>query len=169
MLKMIVTDAGVSKGYDGAPALRFYDGENGGQSVRFRIGKKVFDSRAKDNHRWINIGVKAFGDACERIKKMKLKEGSYVNIIGRYDEETWEDQETHEKKSAPVLIVDEIEYCGGGGQKSNKDAAGSTPGEAGTEPPAQGQPPAPTAPSDGPMPDNFSGFEGFGGGGNPFF
>ena len=42
---------------------------------------------------------------------MKLKEGSFVNIIGRYDEESWKDQTTHEKKSAPVLNVDDIEYC----------------------------------------------------------
>lgn len=168
MLKMIVTDAGVSKGYDGAPALRFYDGENGSQSVRFRIGKKVFDSRAEGNHRWVNIGVKAFGESCERIKKMKLKEGSYINIIGRYDEETWEDQNTHEKKSAPVLIVDEIEYCGGGGQKS-KDSAGGATGEPGAQPPTQEQSAESAPPADGAMPDNFTGFDGFGGGGNPFF
>ena len=168
MLKFIGTDVVVSKGYDGAPALRFYDGENGSQSVRFRVGKKVFDSRATDNHRWVNIGIKGFGDICERIKKMKLKEGSYINLSGRYDEETWEDQNTHEKRSATVIILEEIEYSGGG-QKSNKEASGSTPGEAGTEPPAQGQPPASAAPPDGAMPDNFTGFEGFSGGGNPFF
>ena len=113
MLKMIVTDAGVSKGYDGAPALRFIDLEGGGQCVRFRIGKRVYDNRCENNHRWINLSVKAFGEACERIKKMKLKEGSFVNIIARYDEETWEDQTTHEKKSAPVLIVDDILATGG--------------------------------------------------------
>ncbi|MPM49562.1 hypothetical protein SDC9_96292 [bioreactor metagenome] len=169
MLKMIVTDAGVSKGFDGAPALRFYDGEGGGQSVRFRIGKKVFDSRAEGNHRWVNIGVKAFGDSCERIKKMKLKEGSFINIIGRYDEETWEDQNTHEKKSAPVLIVDEIEYCSGGGQKNGKDATGAAASEPGAAPPTQEQPAAPAAPPDSTMPGNFTGFDGFGGGGNPFF
>ena len=39
---------------------------------------------------------------------MKLDAGMYVNIAGRYDEETWEDQTTHEKKSAPVLIVEDM-------------------------------------------------------------
>ena len=38
MFKVIATDVVISKGYDGAPALKF--SENG-ESVRFRIGKKV--------------------------------------------------------------------------------------------------------------------------------
>lgn len=172
MLKLIATDVVVSKGYDGAPALRFYENENGGQSVRFRVGKKVFDSRAKDNHRWINISIKGFGDLCERIKKMKLKEGSYINLSGRYDEETWEDQTTHEKKSSTVIILEEIEYSGGG-QKTGKDSAGAPTSETGAEtgaaPSTQETSAAGTASADDAMPDNFTGYEGFTGGGNPFF
>ena len=49
MFKVIATDVVISKGYDGAPALRF--SENG-ESVRFRIGKKVYDTRAENNTRW---------------------------------------------------------------------------------------------------------------------
>ena len=177
MLKMIVTDAGVSKGYYGAPALRFIDLEGGGQCVRFRIGKRVYDNRCENNHRWINLSVKAFGEACERIKKMKLKEGSFVNIIARYDEETWEDQTTHEKKSAPVLIVDDIEYCySGSGQKSGQEnGGGAAPaGTVGTEtPPSPPLPPQSQPQGDGQapdaMPENFTGFENFGGTENPFF
>ena len=37
MLKVIATDVIVSKGYNGAPALKFSEK---GDSVRFRIGKK---------------------------------------------------------------------------------------------------------------------------------
>ena len=48
MFKVIATDVVISKGYDGAPALRF--SENG-ESVRFRIGKKVYDTRAENNTR----------------------------------------------------------------------------------------------------------------------
>ena len=71
MFKVIATDVVISKGYDGAPALKF--SENG-ESVRFRIGKKVYDTRAENNTRWVNLSVKAFGPVCERIKKMQLKE-----------------------------------------------------------------------------------------------
>ena len=46
MLKVIATDAVISKGYDGAPALKYSES---GESVRFRIGKKVYDTRAENN------------------------------------------------------------------------------------------------------------------------
>lgn len=39
MFKVIATDVVISKGYDGAPALKFTES---GESVRFRIGKKVY-------------------------------------------------------------------------------------------------------------------------------
>ena len=96
MFKVIATDVVISKGYDGAPALKF--SENG-ESVRFRIGKKVYDTRAENNTRWVNLSVKAFGPVCERIKKMQLKESSFINILGRLDEDVWEDSTTHEKRS----------------------------------------------------------------------
>ena len=79
MFKVIATDVVVSKGYDNTPALKFSDR---GDSVRFRIGKKVYDTRAKDNHRWVNLSAKAFGPVCERIRKMQLRDGSFVNILG---------------------------------------------------------------------------------------
>lgn len=70
MFKVIATDVVISKGYDGAPALKF--SENG-ESVRFRIGKKVYDTRAENNTRWVNLSVKAFGPVCDRIKRCSLK------------------------------------------------------------------------------------------------
>ena len=79
MLKFFATDVSVSKGYDGSPALRFSESD-GVSRVRFRVGKRVYDSRCENNHRYINLRVKASGDLCERIRKMKLKEGSFINI-----------------------------------------------------------------------------------------
>ncbi len=84
MFKVIATDVVISKGYDGTPALKFTES---GESVRFRIGKKVYDTRAENNARWMNISVKAFGPVCERIKKMQLKESSFINFLGRLDED----------------------------------------------------------------------------------
>ena len=52
MFKVIATDAVISKGFEGAPALRYSES---GESVRFRIGKKVYDTRAENNQRWINL------------------------------------------------------------------------------------------------------------------
>ena len=116
MLKVFATQVVVSRGYDGAAAIRFSEK---GDAVRFRIGKKIYDPNAENNARWINLAVKGFGPICERIKKMQLKDGSFVNLIGRLDEDVWEDQQTHEKKSAMVIVLDDIEYASGGG-KSNR-------------------------------------------------
>ena len=153
MFKAIVTEAVISKGYDGAPAFRF--SENG-DSVRFRFGKKVYDSKAENNTRWVNMAVKAFGPACERIKKMQLKEGSLVNLIGRLDEETWEDQTSRETKSQTIIILDEIEYSSGGGSRV-KDDQNQQPANAGSAP-APAANTAQNAPQNSP---NFQGYEPF--------
>lgn len=120
MLKVVATNVVVSKGYGENPALKFSDN---GENVRFRVGYKVYDTKAENNTRWLNLNVKAFNGVCERIKKMKLKEGSYINILGHLDEETWEDQKTNEKKSAMVIVLDDVEYAssGSGGNAKNND------------------------------------------------
>lgn len=153
MLKVFSTNVVVSKGYDGAPALKYSDD---GKSVRFRIGKKVYDSRADNNARWLNYSVKAFNDVCERIKKMQLKEGSFINIIGRLDEDSWTDQNTGETKTATVIILDDLEYAGFAKPKDSS----STPNAAGNA----GNTNSPTPPEQDPVAsDNFTGYENFGG------
>ena len=159
MLDVIATSAVVSRGYDGAAVLRFSEK---GDAVRFRIGKKVYDTRAENNTRWINLSVKAFGDVCARIKKMQLKEGSFINFRGRLDEDIWTDQQTGESKSAMVVILDDIEYAGGKpkeSQESNKPQNG-TASNTGAAAPAQ--PAAQSA--GGQMSNGFTGYEPFGGG-----
>lgn len=159
MLKVFATQVVVSRGYDGAAAIKFSEK---GDAVRFRIGKKLYDPNAENNARWINLAVKGFGPICERIKKMQLKDGSFVNLIGRLDEDVWEDQQTHEKKSAMVIILDDIEYASGGGKSKDNQNTDE----------AQGHPAASTAPATpAAAPANnggFTGYESFGGG-NSFF
>ena len=151
MFKVFATDVVVSKGYDNSSALKFSDD---GTSVRFRIGKKVYDTRAENNTRWVNVSVKAFGTVCERIKKMQLKEGSFIHIAGRLDEDNWVDTTTNEKKSQIVIILDEIEYASGGGNKS-KDNQQANAAPATT----------PAAPASTPESSpNFEGYTPFGGG-----
>ena len=151
MLKVFATQVVISRGYDGAAAIKFSEK---GDAVRFRIGKKVYDPNAENNARWINLAVKGFGPICERIKKMQLKESSFINILGRLDEDIWEDSVTHEKKSAMVIILDEIEFCSSGGGKQKNGNAEGQPKAATTSAPA-------SAGSE--MPGNFTGFEAFGG------
>lgn len=152
MFKVFATEAFVSKGRDEAPAMRF--SENG-NSVWFRIGMKMYDTRKENNTRWVNINVKAFGQLCERIRKMQLKEGSRINLVGRLDEDTWTDSTTHEQRSSMVIILDEVEYCfTGNGERKNADSQKAT-----TDPLSSQMPQTP-----GEMPEGFTGFEPFGGG-----
>jgi len=180
MFRAIVTNAIISKGFDGADALRFSASENN-NSVQFKFGHRVYDSRVEGNHRFINMAAKAFGPVCERIQKMKLKEGSYVNLEGRIDEETWE--EKGQKRSRMVIIVDEIEFASNGNGKNGNNGSNGNGGN-GTEQSAQNgqttapqnpQQPAPTqqTPQNGQqnqtgMPPGFGGFQSFGDD-NPFF
>ena len=127
MLKVFATQVVISRGYDNKPAISITRGNDSAALVRFRIGKKVYDPKAENNTRWLNYSVKGFGPIVDRIEKMQLKEGSFINIEARLDEDTWEDQTTKEKKSCPVLILDEIEYASGGGKSnSNGNATNGT-------------------------------------------
>jgi single-stranded DNA-binding protein len=170
MFKIIATDAVISKGYNDKPALSFSED---GSSVRFRIGKSVYDKRAENDRRWINISVKAFGALCERIQKMKLDAGSYVHIEGRYDEDTWDDD--NGKHSMPVIIVDGIEYAysgngngNGNGNKQNGGGKNTGAGNPAGAAPAPSQAPQQQNGAQTEMPDSFTGFESYGGA-NPFF
>ena len=180
MMKIFISDAVVSKGYDGAPAIRFFNSENGGEFAVFQVGNRKYDSREENNHRWVNLKIKAFGEICERIKKMKLKEGSVVTIFGDYDEERWTDKESKEKRSSPDAI--QYSYSGSGQKKGQNGGAQDGTGQ-GTQQdyptgqsqpssyPATGQSQPPAAPpaSSGAMPQGFTGYESFSGGNNPYF
>lgn len=163
MLKLFASDVVVSKGYQNTPTVKFSDK---GDFVRFRVGQKVYDPRAADNHRWVNITVKCFdAGLIDRIRKMGLKEGSFINLTGRYDEDVWEDDETKEKRSMPCVILDDLEYSGGGGKRSGDGQKASNN--------QSNNAPTPAAPTAAPqesfqMPGNFTGYESFGGGNNFF-
>ena len=177
MMKIFISDAVVSRGYDGAPAIRFFNSENGGEFAVLQVGIRKYDSRAENNHRWVNLKVKAFGDLCERIKKMKLKEGSFISLCGDYDEERWNDRETGEVRTSPVISLDDIKFShNGGNQKKEQNANPQEAGDAGQ----RNYSAAPAAPTAAPtatpqsdqamqMPQNFTGYESFSGGENPFF
>jgi len=114
MNKLIITGAVISRGYSTKPAIRFSEDSS---CARFKIGQRVFDKRAENNTRWLNLSVKAFGAQADRISKMGLKEGSCVNLVGRLDEDAWEDKDSGAAKRQFVVILDEIEYASAGEKK----------------------------------------------------
>lgn len=166
MFKVIATNVVISRGYDGAAALRFSEK---GESVRFRIGKKIYDPNAENDSRWINMPVKAFGKECERVKNMKLKDGSFINLIGRLDEDTWTDTNTGETRSTMVIILDDVEYAGGGGKLRENQESSNPANNAAKNAPVTNQPTAPAVQAAGTETSgNFTGYEPFGGGGSFF-
>jgi hypothetical protein len=149
MIKVFVTGAVISNGYNGAAAIKYSENRD---SLRFRFGEKVYDPKAEDNCRWINLTAKAFGTGlCEKFSKMKLDAGSYVNLIGRLDEDHWVDSNTGEK-NLMVVIVDEIEYSGGGKPKDDQKSDNQNPSYSNGAP--NFSPPEASS-------DNFTGFEQF--------
>ncbi len=167
MLMFFASNVVVSKGYQNAPAIKFSDS---GDFVRFRVGQKVYDPRAKDNHRWVNITVKCFdAGLVDRIRKMGLKEGSFIDLTGRFDEDVWEDEETKEKRSMPCVILDDLEFSGGGKRSGDGQKAANNQSNTAPAPAAAPATPSAVAPQESfQMPGNFTGYESFGGGNNFF-
>ena len=151
MFNATITNAVVSRGYDNNPAVQYSDK---GDFARFRFGKKVYDSRAEGNYRWVNMTVKAFGPMVDRIQKMQLKEGSYINLMGRLDEDNWQDKTTGENRSAMVLILDDIEYTSSA--PKNKDEHKGNQNQYAQNPQSSASPGREE-------PSGFTGFEPFGG------
>lgn len=108
----------------------------------------MYDPQAEDNRRWINLDIKGFTYMVERIQKMQPKDGVYVNIRGRLDEDVWEDKEGITRKKL-VVIAEDIEYAGGKSKDDSEDAG-----------PAR-QPKKAPVPAE--APGEFTGYEPFGG------
>ena len=85
-----------------------------------------------------------------------------MNLIGRLDEDSWEDKDTKELRKMMVIILDDIEYASGGGKsKENQTAAGQqSAAPQNTAPQNAAAAPASGAETSG----NFTGYEAFGGG-----
>ena len=146
MLQAIITGAVVSKGFDGVEAIRYSES---GKAVWFRIGKKVYDPQAEDHSRWVNFSNKGFSDMPDRREKMQLKEGSFINLRGRLDEEVWTDKNDSTRRSV-IIIAEDIEYAGGNPQEGAEPKKAKAQPTAGS--PAQEEPAG-----------EFTGYEAFGG------
>ena len=100
----------------------------------------------------MNWNVVAYAHMCERVEKMQLKEGSYINLVGRITEESFTEQQSQKEITYPVLILEDIEYAMTGGKKENAQDAANTGNSGNTT--ASGTPSGASEQSEG-------GFEGF--------
>ena len=110
MMLQLITDAVISRGYDGTPAL--YVSEDG-QFLSFRVGHRIYDTRAQNNTRWINFNVNVTGELIERVRKMNLKEGSHINVVGTFDMRPNVNRDTGEVTTWPTIKAMSIEFASG--------------------------------------------------------
>lgn len=151
MMLQVVTDAVISKGYGGAPA--FHSSEDG-RMLSFKIGCKVYDKRADKETRWVNFNVNAFDDLAERVKKMNLKEGSHINVMGSFDMRPWVNRETGEITTWPTIRAINIEYAASPAARQETQTAQKAALTQAAQPPEQLS--------------GFTGYEPFGGT-NPYY
>lgn len=117
MLKVFGADVVVSKDFDNEDPV--WVSENG-KVVSFHFGEQKYDTRAKDNKRWINMTAKASGDLVDRIKNMKLKVGSTLIISGDLDVEKGEGAKG--KWTEVIVWLTDIKYqYTGSGKSENSD------------------------------------------------
>ena len=105
MRKFSTTHAYVSKGFEGAPAIKFNEA---GTACNFRCGIQEYDAQKKENF-WSNITCRAFGDALKSIQRMKIDAGACVNIYGTERTERYE--KDGKTQYTTVYIVEGIEYA----------------------------------------------------------
>lgn len=120
MNKAAFIDVVISNGYNKEPAVQFNDEST---VFSFRFGDKIYDPKAENNTRWLNMTAKGFGNICKTVQKMKLSGGSHVTMFGKLTEEEWMDNEG-ETKRRQIFVADEIFYASGGKKsESNADTA----------------------------------------------
>lgn len=91
--------------------------------LSFKIGCKVYDKRADKETRWVNFNVNAFDDLAERVRRMNLKEGSHINVMGNFDMKPWVNRETGEITTWPTIRAVNIEYAASALSKQDAQTA----------------------------------------------
>lgn len=106
---VILSKVGISPKKEGE-AIRYEKTTTGKPKATFRGFKSVYDSKAENNTRWLNYNFEAYGDVVEKMRKMSLKEKSFINIIGHLDQASYKD-ESGNSRVYEKIVVDHVEYA----------------------------------------------------------
>lgn len=81
---LVMTNVSVCDGYEDKMAVTFHTSKDGQQKyANFKVAQRVYDSSAKDDYRYNNWRIKCVGsELVEKIKRMGIKGGSFVDIVG---------------------------------------------------------------------------------------
>src|SRR3954462_10378599 len=99
------------------------------------------------------VDVDAFGRTAETIGQY-LKKGRPILIEGRLKLDTWEDKQTHQKKSKLVVVLETFTFLDSGGTRDGGgDMSSSAPPAPRPRPQAPAAPPPPNTGGGGGEPD----------------
>jgi len=114
----------VTKGYQGAPAVKFAETSNSKTKVaHFRAALPVYDKTGNNNTRWIPFDFVAFGLNAERIERMGVDANSMLVIAGSIDYESFDGQ--NGKVNRHTFLVEAVDYYGNNGGKKNNESNGN--------------------------------------------
>lgn len=156
MISITLTNAVVSKGYNGASPVRYIREDEG---ALMGVGYAKYDKNAPNNTRWLNFDVFFPREMVERVRRMNIKEYSRLTITGDFDVRGKVDKNTGEIREYLTIKAHEVEYTA----SSNRNGAESEKPQSAPKP--QAVPGEATSPEQLP---NFLGFESLEGA-NPYF
>ena len=95
---------------EGEAAIRYELTSNGKPKASFRGFKTAYDAKAENKTKWLHFNLEAYGDVVEKMKKMGLKEKSFINVIGHLDQSTYKDEKGMSHMFEKI-VIDHIEYA----------------------------------------------------------
>src|ERR1035437_4789524 len=108
---IILSRVGISPSKkEGEGSIKYEETTTKKPKATFRGFKSVYDAKAENNTRWLNFNFEAYGDVVEKMKKMGLKEKSFINIMGHIDQTTYKDGNDNNRMFEKI-IIDHVEYA----------------------------------------------------------
>lgn len=112
---------------------------NTGSTSVLQIGLAV-NGRKRVGEEWVDdpnfFDVKVWGQQADTLSRT-LSKGRRVAVDGRLDWSSWEDKETHQRRSKVEVVANSVQYLdppgsgGGGGGGGEFSGGGRAPGEGG--------------------------------------
>lgn len=99
-----VTNARINKGYQDKPAITINEQ---GTFAYFQASIQKYDTKAENKTKWINIPVRVLSKKIiERIQKLNLGEGSYINLSLELDNNEFTTNDGKKKTELAFNVID---------------------------------------------------------------
>lgn len=130
------------------PELRYTPKGSANARLGLAVNRKYKDANGQLQEEVSFIDIDAWGQQAETIAQYMRKGGAML-IEGRLRQESWEDKQTGQKRTALRVVLENFQFLGGG-QRAGEGAPASGPAPR----PARPVAPPPPASSDSGVPDS---------------